>query len=114
MSRDSEPFCANVVWIKNRNITLGCAPGLYCPNDNVSRLTMAAFLNRLGDAVLPPKVLWVANVGGTFDSIQAAIDYAVAQGVAVAFTLGQALFVFLLTWFVLSELLLERAGSPPT
>jgi predicted PurR-regulated permease PerM len=30
-------------------------------------------------------------------------DYAVAQGVAVIFTLGQALFVFLLTWFVLSE-----------
>lgn len=30
-------------------------------------------------------------------------DYAVAQGVAVVFTFGQALFVFLLTWFVLSE-----------
>lgn len=46
-------FCANVAWIKNRNITQGCAPGLYCPNDPVTRLQMAAFLNRLGDALLP-------------------------------------------------------------
>jgi predicted PurR-regulated permease PerM len=30
-------------------------------------------------------------------------DYVVAQGVAIVFTLGQALFVFLLTWFVLGE-----------
>ena len=30
-------------------------------------------------------------------------EYVVAQGVMILFTLGQALFVFLLTWFVLSE-----------
>lgn len=30
-------------------------------------------------------------------------EYIVAQGVAFVFTLGQALFVFLLTWFLLSE-----------
>lgn len=45
------PFCANVEWIRNRGITLGCAPGLYCPDDPVTRLQMAAFLNRLGNVV---------------------------------------------------------------
>jgi hypothetical protein len=73
---DSSPFCANVAWIKNRGVTLGCAAGLYCPSDAVSRLSLAAFMNRLGDAVLPPNVLWVAPAGGTFQSIQAAIDHA--------------------------------------
>jgi hypothetical protein len=73
---DTSPFCANVAWIKNRGITNGCAAGLYCPNDAVSRLSLAAFMNRLGDAVLPPNVLWVAPTGGTFQSIQGAIDHA--------------------------------------
>jgi hypothetical protein len=49
---------------------------LYCPSDAVSRLSLAAFMNRLGDAVLPPNVLWVAPAGGTFQSIQSAIDHA--------------------------------------
>jgi len=49
------PFCANVEWIKNRGITLGCnASGtLYCPSHNVTRLQMAAFMNRLGEALFP-------------------------------------------------------------
>ena len=81
---DSSPFCANVVWMKTRSITLGCAANLYCPNDAVSRLAISAFLNRLGDAVLPPNVLWVAPVGGTFQSIQAAINH--AAGIATAST----------------------------
>jgi hypothetical protein len=44
------PFCDSVEWLKLRNITLGCnLPGtLYCPNDPVSRLHMAAFMYRLG------------------------------------------------------------------
>jgi hypothetical protein len=47
---DSSSFCVNVVWVKNRNITLGCtSPTLYCPNNAVTRLQMAAFLNRLGN-----------------------------------------------------------------
>lgn len=44
----SSGFCADVTWIANRGITLGCAANLYCPSDPVSRLTMAAFLHRLG------------------------------------------------------------------
>ena len=46
----SSVFCANVDWLKNRSITLGCVAGLYCPNDAVTRLAMAAFMNRLGTA----------------------------------------------------------------
>ena len=43
------PFCADVTWMKNRGITLGCAANQYCPNDVVTRLQMAAFMHRLGN-----------------------------------------------------------------
>lgn len=46
--------CTSVAWIKNRQITLGCtSPTSFCPNDPVSRLAMAAFMNRLGNVVTP-------------------------------------------------------------
>jgi hypothetical protein len=45
-------FCPTVEWIKNRGITVGCAGGAnYCPTDAVSRLSMAAFMQRLGKAL---------------------------------------------------------------
>jgi hypothetical protein len=47
-------FCVNVAWLKNRAITLGCAPGLYCPGATVNRLSLAAFLNRFGTALSAP------------------------------------------------------------
>ena len=75
---DTGPFCPNVTWIRNRNITLGCEAGLYCPTAPVSRLAMAAFMNRLGNVLLPPHVVWVAVSGGQFQSIQAAIDHVTA------------------------------------
>lgn len=51
-------FCPNVEWLKNRGITFGCtSTTLYCPNDPVTRLSMAAFMNRLGKA-LSPEVLF--------------------------------------------------------
>jgi hypothetical protein len=47
-------FCPNVQWLKNRAITLGCtSTTLYCPTMAVSRLAMAAFMNRLGKALTP-------------------------------------------------------------
>ena len=50
----SSAFCQNVEWIKNRKVTLGCEiPQSYCPNAAVSRLQMAAFMNRLGTALTP-------------------------------------------------------------
>ena len=49
----TDPFCPNVEWIRNREVTLGCAAGAYCPHASVSRLQMAAFMNRLGTALTP-------------------------------------------------------------
>lgn len=47
-------FCPTVEWIKNRGITTGCQGGAnYCPSDPVSRLAMAAFMQRLGVALTP-------------------------------------------------------------
>src|SRR5688572_8545537 len=45
---DTDPFCVNVEWMKNRGITLGLTPTLYDPNAPVTRLQMAAFMYRLG------------------------------------------------------------------
>lgn len=68
----SSGFCPSVEWIKNRVITTGCVtppgqpPGTYyCPNDAVSRLAMAAFMQRLGKAltaeVIPDHVTLVGG-----------------------------------------------------
>lgn len=58
----TDPVCPDVEWIRNRNVTLGCAPGLYCPNAAVPRREMAAFLSRLGQ-VLQPAVLRSPDAG---------------------------------------------------
>lgn len=50
---DSSSFCQFVEWIKNRSITQGCTATEYCPNNSVTRLQMAAFMKRLGDALTP-------------------------------------------------------------
>ena len=60
---DSSQFCPNVEWIKNRSVTLGCAAGSYCPTAPVNRLSMAAFLERLGGA-LTPLVFFQSGFGG--------------------------------------------------
>jgi len=63
---DTSQFCANVEWLKNRQVTLGCnqAGTAYCPNDAVSRLAMAAFMNRLGTALTPTQLAVDAAPGG--------------------------------------------------
>ncbi|MFO1311183.1 MAG: hypothetical protein U1F41_03865 [Burkholderiales bacterium] len=50
----SDPFCGFITWMADNGITLGCVTidanhRLYCPNDNVTRKQMAAFMNRLGN-----------------------------------------------------------------
>jgi hypothetical protein len=45
----SNPFCPDVTWMKTYGVTKGCDATHYCPNDNVSRLQMAAFMHRLGE-----------------------------------------------------------------
>ncbi len=60
-------FCDNLQWLRNRSITQGCtASNLFCPGDAVARLTMAAFMNRLGVA-LTPTVLRADDSRGGFD-----------------------------------------------
>lgn len=45
---DTNQFCTNIAWMKNRGVTSGCTTTLYCPNDFVTREQMAAFMYRLG------------------------------------------------------------------
>ena len=61
-----DQFCTNVTWIKNRQITLGCTATTYCPEQPVSRLAMAAFMNRLGN-VLTPAVVQAEESGASLD-----------------------------------------------
>lgn len=56
-------FCQNVEWIRNRGVTLGCTSTTYCPGNPVSRLAMAAFMNRLGTALTPVIVFRFAHPG---------------------------------------------------
>ena len=59
---DTDPFCVNITWIKNRGITLGCTATTYCPDGLVNRKQMAAFLNRMAVAQ-SPKVIRVEQTG---------------------------------------------------
>jgi hypothetical protein len=62
----NDVFCPNVEWLKNRAITLGCNPPAndnFCPTLNVSRLAMAAFLNRAGRALTPEILLRQVTFG---------------------------------------------------
>lgn len=57
-------FCPSVQWIRNRGVTLGCtSTTLYCPANNVSRLQMAAFMNRLGAALTALPILAQTSPG---------------------------------------------------
>ena len=62
----ADPFCSNVEWLKSRGVTLGCTATLYCPGSVVSRLQMAAFMNRLGGA-LTPVAVETGETPGTVD-----------------------------------------------
>ena len=63
----TDQFCPNVDWLRNRAITLGCtSTTLYCPFSPVTRLSMAAFMNRLGVA-LTPGVLYDEGSGAALD-----------------------------------------------
>jgi hypothetical protein len=59
---ETDFYCDNVEWLKNREITLGCSPTEYCPDVKVNRGQMAAFMNRLGKA-LTPEFIVVADAG---------------------------------------------------
>jgi hypothetical protein len=98
---DTSQFCANVQWLRNREITLGCT-GLaaYCPNDPVIRLSMAAFLQRLGTALIPTTLGEIDLPGG--GAVTLANTPVVCAGASNRFlargfprtTRGHATFVF--------------------
>lgn len=45
---NSNPFHADIAAVANAGVTSGCGGGNYCPDRNVTRAEMAAFMNRLG------------------------------------------------------------------
>jgi hypothetical protein len=40
----TDSFCRHVYVLANENVTLGCSPTTFCPNDPVNRLQMAGFV----------------------------------------------------------------------
>jgi len=79
----SDLFCPNIEWIKNRAITLGCGPGIYCPADPVFRNQMAAFMSRLGAALTPANVR-VNSHSGAVSLTASAVVCAMSTDIAPA------------------------------
>jgi hypothetical protein len=78
-------FCPNVEWLKNRGVTLGCTSVTeFCPADPVSRLAMAAFMQRLGDALLPSSLITQAVI--TNADVDAAAPPGLTSGLLVCAT----------------------------
>jgi len=59
----SSAFCDEVDWLVNRQVTLGCGGGNYCPDADVARLSMAAFMRRLGGALTPVATALEQSIG---------------------------------------------------
>ncbi len=70
----SSSFCSAVTYIKDKGITLGCTGTAYCPNEFVTRLQMAAFLQRAGQGD-PSNTL-----GGHTDAIGGGISNSASGG----------------------------------
>jgi hypothetical protein len=60
-------FCPSIDWLRNRAITVGCTSNtVFCPDSTVTRLQMAAFMNRLGNA-LTPTIVYQQESNTTLD-----------------------------------------------
>jgi hypothetical protein len=56
-------FCTDVQWLKNRGVTLGCTPATdYCPSEVVTRGSMALFMKRLAEAILPEPMMAMGGI----------------------------------------------------
>ena len=51
------PFCKEIKWMVDNNITTGFEDGTYRPSEAVTRQAMSAFLSRLAEATLLPCIL---------------------------------------------------------
>jgi hypothetical protein len=54
----SDTFCSYITWMAQEGVSLGCSiidanHRLYCPDTNVTRKQMSAFMFRVGEALLP-------------------------------------------------------------
>ena len=58
----SSAFCSSVQWMFNRAITTGCTSVEYCPTSPVSRLGMAAFMAREGNALTSVDIAPVTGI----------------------------------------------------
>ncbi len=75
-------YCPAVAYLKDRGVTLGCTGTTYCPNDFVTRLQMALFLQRMGRAD-PSNTLGdhtTAIGGGTLNTASATFGWATVGG----------------------------------
>jgi hypothetical protein len=88
------PFCANVEWLGNRSITQGCTVGSYCPEATVSRLAMAAFMNRLGTALTPRTTLLDAAPGALDPDLAPVVCTTPALPLATFPRLAEVAFTF--------------------
>ena len=66
----TDSFCNASEWLANRNVTLGCLPGQYCPASNVNRAQMALFMQRLGEALSPVVLRRTCLHDGTYVPVQ--------------------------------------------
>lgn len=65
---DGSTFYDDIAWLADSGITKGCSPTLFCPNDNVTRGQMAAFLHRaLPDLPLGTGKTFIDDNGSTFE-----------------------------------------------
>lgn len=90
-------FHSAVEWMKNRAITSGCTPTTYCPNDPVTRVQMALFMQRLG-GILTPFFLDADAIPGALDpdagpTICQTMDFATTNYPRSALIDGQAVIV---------------------
>lgn len=79
----ASPFHNDINAIALAGITTGCGPGIYCPNDFVTRGAMAAFMHRGFSRVT--KASWSATVTQTTDGAAAVLA---TDSLTVAFPAG--------------------------
>jgi hypothetical protein len=81
----SSPFCSYIEELARRGITGGCAPGLFCPGDPVTRQQMAVFIVKAGTTVSaqndPPGFTTITNTAA--NTINTATIAALTDGTLV-------------------------------
>ena len=87
---DTSIFEADIEWMAANGITSGCGTGLYCPDDNVTRGQMAAFMKRLATKkVVAAATADTAGHATTADSATTAASADTAAKADVATNAGQ-------------------------